>query len=136
MMAGVEKRTIYAVEVDQGGGRWQTILRTEDFEHAQAFAEDARAGGAKVRVTEETMRSEPKRPKQSPARREQRSRFVASWRFGSWRTAHAATSPFARKIAAKSPLCCSYSACAMVAVMPGLQKMPATSGSSKVSPRA
>ncbi|RWP64129.1 hypothetical protein [Mesorhizobium sp.] len=60
-MADTGKRIIYAVEVDQGGGRWLSILRTEDFEHAQAIAEDARAGGAKVRVSEDQVRSALKR---------------------------------------------------------------------------
>ena len=58
-MAPTTKRIVYAVEVDEGGDRWLPILKTESFEHAQAIAEDARAGGAKVRVTEETLRSGP-----------------------------------------------------------------------------
>jgi hypothetical protein len=52
-MAGTTKKIVYGVEVDQGGGRWLSILRSEDFEYAQAFAEDARAGGSKVRVSED-----------------------------------------------------------------------------------
>jgi hypothetical protein len=52
-MPGTEKRIIHSVEIDQGGGRWLAILRSEDFEHTQAIAEDARAGGSKVRVVEE-----------------------------------------------------------------------------------
>ena len=55
MMGTSTKSVVYAVEVDQGGGRWLTILKTESFEHAQVIAEDARAGGAMVRVTEETL---------------------------------------------------------------------------------
>jgi hypothetical protein len=62
-MANATKKIVCSVEVDQGGGRWLSILKTESFEHAQAFAEDARAGGSKVRINEETMRDRPKRPK-------------------------------------------------------------------------
>jgi uncharacterized membrane protein len=60
-MAGAKQRIVYSVEMDQGGDRWQAILHTEVFGHAQAIAEDARVGGAKVRVTEETVRDRPKR---------------------------------------------------------------------------
>jgi hypothetical protein len=52
-MVGAKRRIIYSVEMDQGGDRWQAILHTDVFGHAQVIAEDARAGGAKVRVTEE-----------------------------------------------------------------------------------
>ncbi len=57
MMANATKGTVYAVEVDQGNRAWLPILRTEDFDYAEALAEDARAGGAKVRVTEDQLRS-------------------------------------------------------------------------------
>ena len=41
MMGTSTKSILYAVEVDQGGGRWLPFLKTESFEHAQAIAEDA-----------------------------------------------------------------------------------------------
>ncbi|RWP11815.1 hypothetical protein ACN2CC_18225 [Mesorhizobium muleiense] len=68
-MAGAKQRIVYSVEMDQGGGRWQVILHTEVFGHAQAIAEDARVGGAKVRVTEEAApaASAAYRRPQSPA---------------------------------------------------------------------
>jgi hypothetical protein len=56
-MAPTTKRIVYAVEVDQGGEHWLPILETESFEHAQAIAGVTRAGGARVRLTEETLRS-------------------------------------------------------------------------------
>jgi hypothetical protein len=58
-MAPTGKRIVYSVEIDQGGGRWLAILRTEDFNHAQAIADDAREGGAKVRVSKEQLREKP-----------------------------------------------------------------------------
>jgi hypothetical protein len=54
-MAGAKRRIVYSVEMDQGGGRWQAILHTDVFGHAQTIAEDARVDGAKVRVTEEAV---------------------------------------------------------------------------------